>query len=302
MLLDGGAYTTLSPVVLSRGVLHATGPYRCDNVLVQGRVVMTNTPAQRRLPRLRRAADPVRRRGAHGPHRRAAGHRSGRGCASATPCGRATPPPPASVLGRDTSALAVLREAVRRTRLRAQARGPGPARGRGIGLSLFFHGAGFTGGGEVKLASQAALELTETGVRILVASTEIGQGTRTMHAQIVADTLGHPLRAGRGGAGRHRACVPDSGPTVASRTCMVVGKILQRCAQEMKRRLRGLSPAAYLRAPRPAGDHARATRSRPGSPGTRPPTGATPTPPTPGAATSSSWRWTRSPSRCGRCG
>ena len=44
VLLDGGAYCTLSPVVLSRGCLHATGPYRCDNVRVHGRVVMTNTP------------------------------------------------------------------------------------------------------------------------------------------------------------------------------------------------------------------------------------------------------------------
>ena len=58
---------------------------------------------------------------------------------------------------------------------------------RGIGLSLFWHGSGFTGGGEVKLASKASLELTERGARIRVASTEIGQGTRTMHAQIVAD-------------------------------------------------------------------------------------------------------------------
>src|SRR5688572_12511526 len=44
VLLDGGAYMTLSPVVLSRGCLHATGPYRCDDVHVHGRVVMTNTP------------------------------------------------------------------------------------------------------------------------------------------------------------------------------------------------------------------------------------------------------------------
>ena len=44
VLMDGGAYCTLSPVVLSRGCLHATGPYRCDHVRVNGRVVMTNTP------------------------------------------------------------------------------------------------------------------------------------------------------------------------------------------------------------------------------------------------------------------
>ena len=106
-------------------------------------------------------------------------------------------------------------------------------RAAGIGLSLFFHGSGFTGGGEVKLASKASLALTERGARILVASTEIGQGTRTMHAQIVADTLGVPYDCVEVNAA-DTAEVPDSGPTVASRTCMVVGRLLQRCAEEMR--------------------------------------------------------------------
>ena len=44
ILMDGGAYVTLSPVVLSRGTLHATGPYDCPNVRIRSRVVMTNTP------------------------------------------------------------------------------------------------------------------------------------------------------------------------------------------------------------------------------------------------------------------
>ena len=88
---------------------------------------------------------------------------------------------------------------------RAQAPRAAPGPNAGIGLALFFHGSGFTGGGEVKLASKASLELTERGARILVASTEIGQGTRTMHAQIVADTLGMPYDARRGRRGRHRA-------------------------------------------------------------------------------------------------
>ena len=85
----------------------------------------------------------------------------------------------------------------------------------------------------MKLASKASLELTERGARILVGSTEIGQGTRTMHAQIVADTLGVPYDAIEVERRRHGE-VPDSGPTVASRTCMVVGRILQRCAEEMR--------------------------------------------------------------------
>src|SRR5258708_19093081 len=44
VILDGGAYITLSPVVLSRGCIHAGGPYRCDNVRIRGRAMMTNTP------------------------------------------------------------------------------------------------------------------------------------------------------------------------------------------------------------------------------------------------------------------
>jgi CO/xanthine dehydrogenase Mo-binding subunit len=139
----------------------------------------------------------------------------------------------------------VLAEAVRRTDFRRKRR---TFRGtnRGIGLALFFHGSGFTGGGEVKLASKASLELTETGARILVASTEIGQGTRTMHAQIVADALGIPydrVEVSEADTG----LVPDSGPTVASRTCMVVGKILERCALEIREKLGTMSPRAYLR-------------------------------------------------------
>jgi CO/xanthine dehydrogenase Mo-binding subunit len=44
VLLDGGAYVTLSPTVLSRGCIHAAGPYSCDNVRIRGRTVFTNTP------------------------------------------------------------------------------------------------------------------------------------------------------------------------------------------------------------------------------------------------------------------
>ena len=108
-----------------------------------------------------------------------------------------------------------------------------PAVQRGTGVAMFFHGSGFTGGGEVKLASRAGLALTPDGVRLLVSSTEIGQGTRTMHAQIVAETLGIPYERVET-SDPDTARVPDSGPTVASRTCMVVGRILQRAALRLR--------------------------------------------------------------------
>src|ERR1044071_6058865 len=43
-VIDGGAYCTLSPVVLSRGTIHAAGPYFCPNVRIHSRAVATNVP------------------------------------------------------------------------------------------------------------------------------------------------------------------------------------------------------------------------------------------------------------------
>ncbi len=243
VLIDGGAYVTLSPVVLSRGVIHASGPYRCPNVRIQGRALRTNTPPngafrgfgapqtqfalevhmERIAEQLRMDPVQLRRINALRP-----GDRNATG----------------QVMGPDCSALEVLEEAVRRSDFHRKRRNHSGSL-RGIGLSLIYHGSGFTGSGEVALNSEAALEVTEAGVRILVASTEIGQGTRTMHAQIVAETLGIPYEQVETD-NPDTARVPDSGPTVASRTCMVVGGILKRCAEQLKERLGDRSPQQYF--------------------------------------------------------
>ncbi|MFN2565971.1 MAG: xanthine dehydrogenase family protein molybdopterin-binding subunit, partial [Gemmatimonadaceae bacterium] len=44
VVIDGGAYVTLSPVVLSRGGIHAAGPYRCEHTRIDARAMFTNTP------------------------------------------------------------------------------------------------------------------------------------------------------------------------------------------------------------------------------------------------------------------
>ena len=58
-------------------------------------------------------------------------------------------------------------------------------------------------------------------VRVLAASTEIGQGSNTVFSQIAADTLGIDYDKVII-AQPDTASVPDSGPTVASRTSMIV--------------------------------------------------------------------------------
>ena len=244
LVLDGGAYVTLSPVVLSRSCLHATGGYRCPNVRVAGRAMFTNTPPNGAFrgfgaPQAQFALEAHMERVADALGMDPARFR----LKNVLQPGDTMPT--GQRMGDDCSAEAVLREAVRRcgwARKRKSWRGTD----RGIGLALFCHGGGFTGSGEARLASRCTIETTERGVRALVAATEMGQGSRTVLAQVVADGLGVPL-ADVEVAAPDTAVVPNSGPTVASRTSMVVGRILERCALEMRERLGGVAPAVHHR-------------------------------------------------------
>ena len=87
------------------------------------------------------------------------------------------------------------------------------------------------------MKAAAGVEITAEGrARVLAGSTEIGQGTQTIFCQIVAEELGiafDQVEVEEPDTSR----VPDSGPTVASRTCMVVGRVVQMAAREAKQRL-----------------------------------------------------------------
>jgi CO/xanthine dehydrogenase Mo-binding subunit len=111
--------------------------------------------------------------------------------------------------------------------------------GWGIGLALAWHGAGFTGSGEVYLQSVVGAEAAVDGhVKILAASTEIGQGTNTIFSQIASEALGvdfESIEIVQPDTGR----VPNSGPTVASRTSMVVGKLVESAVLGLKQTLVG---------------------------------------------------------------
>ena len=240
VVMDAGAYVTISPVVLSRGVLHATGPYECPNARLTARAVATNTPpngafrgfgapqtlfaAELHWERISRALgiDPLtlRRRNI-----------LKKGSVMAT----------GQVLRESVSAETVLERAVRksgylrkRQAFDAWNREAARPTWKGIGLALVHHGPGFTGNGEVVLASRVAVTLTPSGdVRVEVANTEMGQGPTTTLAQIVADTLDLPFERVRvQNPDTHR--VPNSGPTVASRTCMVVGGLLAAAARKLQ--------------------------------------------------------------------
>ncbi len=239
--MDGGAYCTLSPVVLSRGTIHSAGPYRWQAVRIDARVVATHTPpngafrgfgapqtlfaCEAQMERIAQqlGMDPVELRRKNALQ---LGDRTATG----------------QLLKNSVSAIEVLDQAVERSdflRKRAEysAFRQGAKR-RGIGLSLVLHGAGFTGSGEVKLKAKAGVELIPSGVRVLAASTEIGQGTNTIFAQMAADALGLSLDQVEV-AVPDTSKVPDSGPTVASRTAMVVGGTITKASLGLQRVLAG---------------------------------------------------------------
>jgi CO/xanthine dehydrogenase Mo-binding subunit len=261
VIMDGGAYCTLTPVVLSRGTLHAGGPYRCPNVRITGRAMATNTPpngafrgfgapqtefaAEMQINRIADALDAspldLRRRWVY---------REG----DTTPTGQVLRE---SVGGIDVLEAAAEASAFDRTHAQTRAMREGRTDGArvatGIGLALAWHGAGFTGSGEVKLASVASLELTDDGrIRILTASTEMGQGTKTIFPQLVADALGVEY-AEVEIAPQDTSIVPDSGPTVASRTAMVVGGLLIRAAERLRAQVEEKTSRPFAESYRAAG-------------------------------------------------
>src|SRR5262245_23950281 len=268
-VMDGGAYVTLSPVVLSRGAIHAAGAYAWPNARIRARAVATSTPpngafrgfgapqtlfaTECHMDRIAEelGIDPVAlrlknaiREGDVTPTgqtlRESVGavevlERTAELCGWKAARARITRANQAATRGEKEAAMRREGDAARGS---AGTAGRGGRRlRRGIGMSLVLHGAGFTGSGEVKLSSPAALDLTPAGrPRILSANTESGQGTVTAFSQLVGEALRVPA-AFVEFQNPDTAVVPDSGPTVASRTVMVVGGLLEQCAKAMRERL-----------------------------------------------------------------
>ncbi len=239
--IDGGAYATLSAVVLSRGTIHAAGPYSCPNVRIRSRAFATTYPPHGAF------------RGFGAPQSIFALERQMNKVAAALGL------PPEEFRrrnflhqGQTTATGQIIHEKVDLDDLLFRAlelshyhhhkemfdlANPGSKLKRGIGFATFMHGAGFTGSGEVALASIVTVEATREGkVRILTASTEIGQGTNTIFSQIAADAL-HIDYSLIELAQPDTSTVPNSGPTVASRTVMVVGKLVEAACLGLKQTL-----------------------------------------------------------------
>ncbi|MDX6614474.1 MAG: hypothetical protein QOD75_3660 [Blastocatellia bacterium] len=240
-VVDGGAYCTLSPVVLSRGTIHAAGPYLCPNVRIRSRAVATNMPphgafrgfgAPQSIFALERHLDKVARTlglTAEEFRRRNFIHE---GEMTAT----------SQIIHEKVDMDGLLDRAFELSDYRAKQErfareNPASSVKKGIGFATFMHGAGFTGSGEVYLQSVVGAEATADGrVRILAASTEIGQGTNTIFSQIASEALGIDYELVEV-MQPDTSNVPNSGPTVASRTVMIVGKLVESAVLGLKQTL-----------------------------------------------------------------
>ena len=290
-VIDGGAYCTLSPVVLSRGTIHAAGPYFCPNVRIKSKALATNAPphgafrgfgAPQSIFALERHMDKIAKTIGLTPEEFRRRNFIKQGQTTAT---NQTIREKVDMEGLLNRAFEVSDYYAKRERFaRENAAGiepsltvglmprsvtdvptnwgtcptvregssaharavrtgtsalPAPRIKKGIGFASFMHGAGFTGSGEVFLQSVVGAEATSEGrVKILAASTEIGQGTNTIFAQIAAEALGLDYDLVEV-TQPDTAQVPNSGPTVASRTCMIVGKLVESAVLGLKQTLVG---------------------------------------------------------------
>jgi CO/xanthine dehydrogenase Mo-binding subunit len=236
-IIDGGAYATLSATVCSRGTIHAAGPYQWPAVRVRSLAVATNTPpsgafrgfgAPQSLFAMERHMDKIAHVLGLTPEELRRRNFIRHGGSTAT---GQTITQPLDLDALLTRALALSGYHEKTAQFARE--NPHSAVKRGIGFATFMHGAGFTGSGERYLNSLVGLEATSAGkVRVLVSSTEFGQGTNTILAQVAAEALNAPYELIEL-AQPDTSVVPNSGPTVASRTVMVVGKLIERAARTL---------------------------------------------------------------------
>jgi len=239
---DAGAYNGLSAVVAERANATALGPYRVPNVRVDTYVVYTNnlfggafrgfgspqvtfamesqldeaaaalgiSPAEIRRRNLLRVGD-----------------------ATAT-----SQTLPESVGAIETLEQAVARSDFERKRAEAEAfNARSPDLKKGIAIGCCMYGCCLHAGGQFLEGSGALLHVRADGsVNLAIGGTEIGQGAFTVVAQLAAEELGCPLSSVRV-VPVNTDLVPDSGPTVASRTTVMSGNAALDAARKVRARM-----------------------------------------------------------------
>lgn len=235
---NSGAYTTLSAVVLQRGIICSNGIYNVENLHVRGRALKTNTTptgayrgfgAPQTFFAVEMMMDHIAMDLGTDSLEFKEKHIVKQGDSTSTSGKYHFPVPIPSMIEEIDQACGF------RKKHREYAKPQTGRYRRGIGISMHFHGAGFTGSGERDIIKAVCRlhKYPDGTVEILASNGEIGQGLRTTFPKIVARELNLPLDKVYYDH-PDTARVPDSGPTVASRSLMVVGELLRRCAIKLR--------------------------------------------------------------------
>jgi CO/xanthine dehydrogenase Mo-binding subunit len=237
-VLDGGAYATLSPIVLWRGTVHASGPYKIPNVDIKTFAAATNKVpcgafrgfgqpqvcfAQESLIdelAAKFGMDPVDFR-----------------------LKNLLDPGDKTITGQKLNSSCGLRELVQAVRRRSgwdkKVNSP-EVKGdiaTGIGFSATYYGVGLGAKGRYLDRAGAYVNVyKDSSVGVNVGNAEMGQGALTVLAQIAAETLNAPYESVKVEE-VDSSKVPDSGPTVASRTTLMSGNAIIEAATPIRGRI-----------------------------------------------------------------
>lgn len=233
--INGGAYLGLSSVVLSRSMLAATSAYTIDHLDVTGDIYLTNTVPTGAFrgfgaPQMIFAVDMMMEHIAKQLQLDSLQFRMKHVAKQhdlTSTSGRFRDP---IIMPRMIEKAIEMSDYVNKRKLYDQSQSH-----QGIGMSFFLHGCGFTGSGEAEHihAKVKLIKEKNDDVYIRVATVDMGQGQLTTLKKIVEQVLDrHDVRVIYEPADTDQ--VPDSGPTVASRTTMIVGGLLARAALKLK--------------------------------------------------------------------
>lgn len=246
ILLDAGAYTTLTMVILQRCVLHANGAYFTPNAKIRGRAVATNTTptgafrgfgAPQSIFAIERQMDKIAKKlgidpldlklknaiqnGMNFPHKQ--------------------------ILENGVSAIDVLSRTAELSDYRrkreayakeaAEMKEKGGRIRRGIGISVALHGSGFTGSAEDTMGTTTRVAYQDGVFTLYTSCVDMGQGGFTVLPQIAAERLCVPIEQVRHPLPDTWVC-PNSGPTVASRSTMFIGRVLDKTCTALIEKLR----------------------------------------------------------------
>lgn len=234
ILIDGGAYESYSAIVLQRAIFTSNGAYNFANARVRGRAVATSTVpsgafrgfgAPQAIFALEMHMERVARELGRSPLEVRRPYLLAQGDPTITG-GHIRE----SVIVGQLIDKAVELSDFERKRSRYEGEP-----WKGIGIAVFNHGSGFTGDGEQRII-KATVKLRKDAddhVELLVANMDMGQGPKTTLRKVAGMALGiPPAEIGYENPDTDR--VPDSGPTVASRTAMIVGYLVQQAAEKLK--------------------------------------------------------------------